>query len=113
MRRKTLLVLLWFPLTLMLLIINLAILVSSTNWGHPALPLSNSAPDDNNVTASSGTSEVLSANVIAGDARTLLLDNFLKKNDSPMEPYANLIVEEADKYGLRFRLLPAIAMCES
>ena len=30
-----------------------------------------------------------------------------------MTPYANLIVEQSDKYGFDFRLLPAIAMCES
>ena len=113
MLRKTLLAFLWFPLTFILLIVNLTILASSTNWGHPALPLSNAAPDDTNVTTGSGTSEVLSANVIAGDARTLLLEKFLKENESPMTPYANLIVAEADRNGFDFRLLPAIAMCES
>lgn len=30
-----------------------------------------------------------------------------------MTPYANLIVEQADTYGFDFRLVPAIAMCES
>ena len=30
-----------------------------------------------------------------------------------MTPYANLIVSEADRLGLDFRLIPAIAMCES
>lgn len=30
-----------------------------------------------------------------------------------MTPYTNLIVQQADKYGFDFRLLPAIAMCES
>ena len=113
MLRKTLLVLLWFPLTFVLLILNLTILASSTNWSRPALPLSNAAPNENNVAAASGTSAVLSANVIAGDARTLLLESFFKKNNSPMTPYANFIVEEADRYGFDFRLVPAIAMCES
>jgi hypothetical protein len=113
MLRKTLLVLLWFPLTFVLLILNLALLASSTNWSHPALPLSNNAPNENSVTAAGGTSEVLSANVIGGDARTLLLESFFKKNNSPMTPYANFIVEQADIYGFDFRLVPAIAMCES
>lgn len=113
MLRKTLLAFLWFPLTFILLIINLSILASSTNWSRPAFPLSNRAPNENGLTVSSGTSEVLSANVIAGDARTLLLETFLKRNNSPMTPYANLIVTQADIYGFDFRLLPAIAMCES
>jgi hypothetical protein len=113
MLRKTLLVLLWFPLTFVLLIVNLALLASSTDWSHPAMPMSNTAPNENSVTASGGTSEVLSANVIAGDARTLLLESFFKKYKSPMEPYANLIVAQADTYGIDFRLVPAIAMCES
>ena len=113
MLRKALLALLWFPITFILLIINLTLLASSTNWQHPPIPLSNAAPNDNSITAAGGTSEVLSANVIAGDARTLLLESFFNKNGSPMAPYANLIVQQADTYGFDFRLLPAIAMCES
>lgn len=103
----------WFPLTFILLIINLTLLASSTNWSHPPLPLSTIAPNENSVAAAGGTSAVLSANVIAGDARTFLLESFFKKNNSPMTPYTNLIVEQADKYGFDFRLVPAIAMCES
>ncbi|MCX6793651.1 MAG: hypothetical protein NTY06_00940 [Candidatus Gottesmanbacteria bacterium] len=113
MLRKILLALLWFPLTFILLIINLTLLASSTNWSHPPLPLSTIAPNENSVAAAGGTSAVLSANVIAGDARTFLLESFFKKNNSPMTPYTNLIVEQADKYGFDFRLVPAIAMCES
>jgi hypothetical protein len=113
MLRKILLAFLWFPLTFVLLIVNLSMLASSTNWSTPVYPLSNSAPNENSVTAAGGTSEVLSANVIAGDARTLLLESFFRKNNSPMEPYANLIVTQADTYGFDFRLVPAIAMCES
>lgn len=113
MVKKTVLVFLWFPLIFILLIINLSLLASSTNWSHAIVPLSNAAPDDTGVATSVGTSEVLSTNVISGDARTLLLESFFKKNESPMTPYTNLIVQEADAYGFDFRLLPAIAMCES
>ncbi len=113
MLRKTLLALLWFPLTFTLLIINLTILGATSNWDRPTLPLSNAAPNENSITAAGGTSEVLSATVIAGDARTFLLESFLKRNNSPMTPYAGLIVEQADAYKFDFRLVPAIAMCES
>lgn len=113
MIRKSLLVLLWFPTVFAFLIINLSMLTAMSRWEKPTFPLSATAPSDNGFAASSGTSEVLSANVIAGDARSFLLESFLKRNSSPMQPYANLIVSQADKYGFDFRLLPAIAMCES
>jgi len=111
MIRKTLLVLLWFPLTLVFLIINLSILAAISRWEKPQFPLSAVAPSESGFAASSGTPAVLSASVIAGDARTLLLEKFL--NGSPMQPYANLLVQQSDQYGIDFRLLPAIAMCES
>lgn len=113
MQRKALVVFIWFPLTFVLLLCNLAVLAASTNWSSLSHPLSNTAPDDSQVAAVSGTSEVLSANVIAADARSLLLQKFLTQNNSPMAPYADLIIRDADAYGFDFRLLPAIAMCES
>jgi len=108
-----LLVGLWFPLCFVLLILNLTMLAARTNWEHPAFPLSAAPPNENGFAATSGTPTVLSATVIAGDARTLLLESFLKNYGSPMTPYADLLVQQADKYGFDFRLLPAIAMCES
>src|SRR5689334_4800703 len=112
MLRKMLLTLLWFPLTLILLVINLTLLSRMSRW-QTSVPLSAAAPNEVGFVSSSGTPEVLSANVVAGDARVLLLESFFKKNASPMTPYADLIVKEADAYGFDFRLLPAIAMCES
>lgn len=113
MVRKMLLLALWFPITLVLLVINLSLLSAMSRWDPPHLPLSAIPPNENAYAASSGTPTVLSASVIAGDARTLLLSSFLKRNNSPMTDYSNLIVEQADQYGFDFRLLPAIAMCES
>lgn len=113
MIRKALLVLVWFPSVFVLLIINLSLLMVMSRYDKPQLPLSAVPPNENSVTATSGTPEVLSAQVIAGDARTLLLENFLRNNQSPMTPYADLIVTQSDKYGFDFRLLPSIAMCES
>lgn len=48
-----------------------------------------------------------------GDARPIIIKKYLEKYGSPMAPYANLIVETADKYGLDWRLLVAIAQQES
>jgi hypothetical protein len=41
------------------------------------------------------------------------LSAFLSRYDSPLLGYAEEIVNAADKYGLDYRLLPAIAMQES
>ncbi len=114
MLRKGLLVLLWFPLTLVLLLVNLSLLASSHTL-VAAAPLSASPLADNllQVAASGGSGQVLGASVIAGDARALLLGSFLRSYGSPLAPYADQIVSEADKNGIDFRLVVAIAMCES
>lgn len=54
-----------------------------------------------------------SAEIITTDGRVEAIRQFLASYESPLEPYAKNIVEDADKYGLNFRLLPAIAMQES
>ncbi len=47
------------------------------------------------------------------DARPALLERFLKKYKSPLLPHAQYIVDIADKYGLDYALIPAMAMQES
>lgn len=50
------------------------------------------------------------------DARAEIISNFLARYKSPMQPYdyyGQKLVEIADRYGIDFRLLPAIAMQES
>ncbi|OGG11408.1 hypothetical protein A2Z00_00570 [Candidatus Gottesmanbacteria bacterium RBG_13_45_10] len=115
MFRKSLLVLAWFPLTYILLIINLTLLASYTQTRANGTKLSTYPPEETpfQLTASAGTSQVLSATVTAGDARVLLVKSFLEKYNSPMSDIADAIVAEADRYGVDFRLVPAIAMCES
>lgn len=112
---KAVVVLLWFPFTLILLLVNLTLLQAMVHKTHaPVATVVTPLPDSLfGITAAAGTSKVLGAQVVAGDARGLLLNGFLREYDSPMAPYANLIVHEADKNGIDFRLLVAIAMCES
>jgi len=55
----------------------------------------------------------VSGEVIAADARVSLIKNYLIRYDSPLNPYAELIVKTAEKYDLDFRLLTAIAQQES
>jgi len=50
------------------------------------------------------------------DARPRIVANFLTRYNSPLVPadqYGRLLVEIADRYGMDFRLLPAMAMQES
>jgi len=47
------------------------------------------------------------------DARIEIVRQFFENYKSPLVPFAENIVKDADKYGLDYRLLPAIAMQES
>lgn len=51
--------------------------------------------------------------VAAADARPEIVRQYLEKGRSPLLPHANLIVELSDMYSLDFRLIVAIAQCES
>lgn len=116
MLRKGLLLLSWFPLSIALLFINFSVLRSYSNAkASIEHPLSANPPVEITfqLAAPGGSAQVLSATVEAGDSRTLLLESFLRQNKSPIAPFAGTIVAEADRFGLDFRLLPAIAMCES
>lgn len=52
-------------------------------------------------------------NIFALNVRKEALEKFLQTYQSPLTPYAQQIVNTSDKYGLDYRLLPAIAMQES
>lgn len=55
----------------------------------------------------------ISGKIVATDARGDILEKFMKKYNSPLEPYSEQIVQTSDKYNLDYRLLAAIAMKES
>ncbi len=55
----------------------------------------------------------VSGEVGSGDARVEIVRQYLKYYNSPLESYAGYIVQDADKYNLDYRLLPAIAQQES
>ena len=56
---------------------------------------------------------VLGASISEGDGRAEKIRQFLARYKSPLEPYAQDIVDAADQYGMDHRLIPAIAMQES
>lgn len=51
--------------------------------------------------------------VTGRDIRIEILREYFSKHRSPLEEYAEYVVETADFYGLDYRLIPAIAMQES
>ena len=55
----------------------------------------------------------VSGNVGSADARPEIVKQYLEYYNSPLVPYAHLLVQTADKYELDFRLIPAIAQQES
>ena len=57
--------------------------------------------------------DLFTQEVLGKEARVEIIRQFFAKYHSPLEPYAKLIVDTADNYGLDHRLLPAIAMQES
>ncbi len=114
MASKFAVIVLWFPLTFVLLVVNIALLIRMSQ--QPKMAYWNAQPLKNSsfqLTAAPGTSQVLSASVVSADARIFLVESFLTKHNSPMAPYADTIVMEADRFGIDYRLIPAIAMCES
>lgn len=55
----------------------------------------------------------VSGSVEQTDARPAILRQYMDAYGSPLAPYADLIVQAADKYSLDFRLITAIAQQES
>lgn len=55
----------------------------------------------------------VTAQVGISDARPEILKQYMEFYDSPLTPYADLIVATADKYGIDYRLIVAISQQES
>lgn len=51
--------------------------------------------------------------IVTGDARPILIEQYLEKYNSPLFPYSDFIFEMSEKYNLDYGLMVAIAMCES
>lgn len=120
--RKLLLVVAWFPLTVVTLIVNIALLSGYTRMtqvrGGSTL-LSMQAKEmipKNGYKFFAALPEVLGSFTVAlakDDARPEIIRQFLRAHDSPMEPYADTLVAASDAFDIDFRLITAIGMCES
>jgi len=60
-----------------------------------------------------GSENVTEGKATSNDVRVEIVQSFFHRYNSELEPYAQEIVIAADKYGLDFRLVPAIGMQES
>ncbi len=72
--------------------------------------------ENHQIISADATGQKVQSVVETEDARPELIANFLERHQSPMTPYdyyGQQLVEIADRHGLDFRLLPAIAMQES
>lgn len=58
------------------------------------------------------TGEVLGA-VSSADARPVIIEKYLQKHDSPLLPHAQELFQAAKRYDVDYRLIVAIAQCES
>ncbi len=121
--KKAAIIFAWFLSStgaILCLVILLNTLNSSANTrvalGQPDLANSMVASAAQGYGQNLGEVKGITTTVQAGDAREVLLANFLARYDSPLKPYdeyAHKIVVISDKYNIDFRLLPAIAMQES
>lgn len=48
-----------------------------------------------------------------GDARPIIIERYLRKHHSPMLPAISEIIEASERYDVDYRLILAIAQCES
>lgn len=98
-------------------------LLSLSVWRLRTVQLSPMTPSSHAVLAADNIPEIppglptgVQTEVEKGDARAEIVASFLKRHNSPLEPYdhfGQVLVETADRYGLDYRLLPAIMMQES
>ena len=115
--RKVVFVVIFFtftPLTIFLSILSLSVLgnrgeqYSKTrefvNYPKPGVMVYASVPDD---------IPYISTTIISADARITIVNNFLLNYGSPLADFSGFVVQTADKYGIDWKLLPAIAAKES
>jgi len=117
MKRKVSLYLVCLEVAGIVIVSNLAVISAHKKGAILTLPspkeLYSSLQTRMALPKSSG--KVLSASITADDARTFIVERFIKryKPDSPFLLHAQVFIDEADRNKIDFRIIPAIAMCES
>jgi hypothetical protein len=115
--RKLIFILVFFTLTPIALISSTISLISITNTESKTAksqPLIQRQRTGVQVYASLPSDfPTVSAEIVEEDARPEIIKNFLTSYKSPITPHAEFVVETADKYGIDWKLITAIAMKES
>jgi len=111
--RKALLLATFFIVSPLLFVFTLILLLFETHKSG-ALFSSNRPYTRQVAFAALPTSQnIFGDTVQSADARVEMLRQFFAKYHSPLEPYSQEFVKQAEAYQLDFRLLPAIAMQEN
>lgn len=117
--KRLLLIGLWFPSTIATLLLSLVLLFQTSQVREIGALAKNTIRQhylDNGYQMYSALPSVLgsfSSAFQAGDARPEILRQYLVKYRSPLLPYTEEIVQLSDENKLDFRLIVAIAQCES
>jgi hypothetical protein len=109
--RKAFLLTAFTLLTPFVLVLTLSLLIYTCSLRNNLLTLSKNPTVA--YAALPPASGSLKMTLVAQDARVSIVKDFLTKYKSDLLPYAQNIVDAADKYNLDYRLVPAIAMQES
>lgn len=112
--RNLALVVVFFVLTPVTLIVSLISLFSVTPIA-PSVTLNSPKTETGAQVYASLPVKIpsIAGHITVADARPEIVKQYLASYNSPLVPFANLIVAEADKYGIDYRFIPAIAQQES
>jgi len=115
--RKVVFIFIFFaftPLTLFLSILSLSALSSHeekysktrefVNYPKPGAMVYASVPQE---------APYITTTIVSADARVSIVKNFFLEYGSPLSDFAGYVVTTADKYGIDWKLIPAIAAKES
>jgi hypothetical protein len=125
--KNIILTVLFFVATPIVIMSSLISLISLSHLDINAITTSNTKPSPKVLSLAtdndSKTTNVLAAlpslsntstiSVGTSDTRTELIRNYFEYYKSPLAPLSNYIVQISDKYGIDYRLIPAIAQQES
>ena len=116
--RRLLILSIWLPLTLVTLVISLFTFQQLSQTKELITLVKNEASvltknPYQMYSALPKTMGRITAAIQTGDARPIILQQYLAKHNSPMEPYSDFLFQMSEKYNLDYRLMIAIAQCES
>jgi hypothetical protein len=113
--RNVALVVAFFTLTPVVLLASLISLISINSTHKPNINsnLSNSKIGISVYASLPASVPSVTGHITVADARPEIVRQYLSYYHSPLTSYANEIVEVADKYGIDYRFIPAIAQQES